>query len=278
MLLTQGDQEWRPISLQLRTPTDQEIGADLVQAEARQRTGGSCSTEGIPFSASAAGEWLYEIAASGAGYEAAPAGSGIVLSVPDVSGHRSGFAWVTADDPTALPEGMRRRQLAEGIVADELLRPTPVVSVPLGSLRLWLTFSEDAEQPPSDPERESFVLGEAAKRLARAAAGQPYRGTLPTGQGTLPSGPARAASEVVPRVAAAVPDPGVWIPLGGRLDLPVWHSRDGGAVLVLAGGSAFELQTSESTLDTAALLQAVGPVLEEAVSCPLLGMPPQGSG
>lgn len=165
-------QEWTPLSLELRSPTDAEIGADLVRGETQHAVPEAClPTDRAPQ------HWL-ELAAGGAGYPSTAAGPGVILDVPDVSGLRPVFAWVTASGESTLPDGMRRRLLEPGLVAEELLLPAPVISVPAGELRVWIEFQGPAQW--TNPEREIFVLEQVARRLAHAAADDPYDGVAPS--------------------------------------------------------------------------------------------------
>lgn len=69
--------------------------------------------------------------------------------------------------------------LADGLVSDEILRPGPILSLPVEELRIWVAFGDEPDRPWALLERAAFVLGQVAKRLASAAAVDPYGGEVP---------------------------------------------------------------------------------------------------
>lgn len=142
---------------------------DLVAAVAVSADSSRCVLEHEPLLA-----WLSTLAAE-SGFPTTPISTGTVLDVPDVGQTRRVVAWLGPADDRGSLEGARRRLLEPGLVADEVLDPRPTISVPIGELRLWVELAED----PRWTERESFVLGGVARRLARSATQNPFGGEGP---------------------------------------------------------------------------------------------------
>jgi hypothetical protein len=128
----EAGKSWRSTHVELRPPTDEELGINLVEARVENLPEPTC-----------------------------PVGT----AQPEL------VAWATEDEPGLLPAGMRRRNLGDGWVADEIIEPTPLVSVLTGGVRLWVAAR--GESPSSRIAQENLVqrLGEVARDLAVAAAG-----------------------------------------------------------------------------------------------------------
>ncbi len=175
---TKPDQEWWWTSLERRLPTAREIGEHLVAGRAPLLAPRLCPpVYGATASSSPAGDWLLEVATGEAGLTAARAGAGIVVEVDT----RPVLVGATVGDPSLLPTGARRREVAPGLVADEILEPAPLLAVPVEGLRLWLRFTEHAPVPRITLEDDADLLGEVGAALATAAATQPYTGPPPRG-------------------------------------------------------------------------------------------------
>ncbi len=154
--IDRGDAVWTMTELERRSPTDDEIGVQLVAGRAAFTPAIGCERPGR-----GAPEWLVGAARSAGHHDVGVAGGGIVFAVPG-AWLRPGCAWVTAD---YLPVGARAHRLADGWVVDELLHPVPVVSAEVNGGRLWLAFTDDPPDARGARERDVFVLAEALRRL-----------------------------------------------------------------------------------------------------------------
>ncbi len=156
--------DWEMTGLELRDPTDDEIGLGLVIGAGEVAQGAVCD--------SGAHGWLLSMAAR-AGYGAEPVGSGVRFQVPDGMRWRPVVSWLTSDQPELVPAGARRRRLISGLVVEETLEPALVVSVAVDDVRLWLAFDDPPDSRRPHLEHGSFVLGEVIRRLVDAVAGPP---------------------------------------------------------------------------------------------------------
>ena len=163
---------WEHARVELRPPTDGEIGVDLVQVRSSSL---ACQVE-RPLSSVRA--WFDDLVAA-ARFEPDTSRPQLGLVAPGVP-DRVASAWTTQDG--ILTESVRKRLLAPGLISTEVLQPA-VVSVPIGGLRLWLTFDTQVERPLTTLEHDLFVLGEVAKRLHSAGADRPYHGPIPSTEG-----------------------------------------------------------------------------------------------
>lgn len=125
---TEADNSWRSTGFELRPPSDQELGIQLVDARVEDIPQPEC-----------------------------------LLSAPD--GEPSVVAWTSENDPELLPPGMRRRDLGEGLVADEILEPIPVISVSAGQVRLWVTSEGEILDTRVALENRARHLGQVARDL-----------------------------------------------------------------------------------------------------------------
>jgi hypothetical protein len=125
---TAAGKSWRFTHFELRPPTDEELGIDLVEARVEDLPEPSCR-----------------------------------LSPSD--SEASVVAWTTENEPELLPPGMRRRNLGEGLVAEEIIEPTPVISVSAGEVRLWVTSESDVLDSRLALENRAQQLGRVARDL-----------------------------------------------------------------------------------------------------------------
>ena len=181
--LDRPGQRWESLSLELRSPTDDEIGNALVQP--RLDTLEPCQ-ESISQEVEPATQWLADLASGSAGYQTVATGAGVEFPVRRPAGPDQVIAWTAADEPSTIPPRVRSRALGGGLVATELLEPA-VLSIPAGGLRVWLTFDSTEFRHDGQLEHDLFVLGMVAERLA-GAVGTDFQGPRPPGNGVFGSG------------------------------------------------------------------------------------------
>lgn len=127
----ESGKSWNFTHVELRPPTDEELGIDLVEARVEKLPEPAC-----------------RLSASGS--------------------EASVVAWTTENDPELLLPGMRRRNLGEGLVAEEIIEPTPVISVGAGEVRLWVTGESDTLDSRLALENRALQLGRVARDLLAA--------------------------------------------------------------------------------------------------------------
>ncbi|MDP8957642.1 MAG: hypothetical protein M3N51_00220 [Actinomycetota bacterium] len=173
---SQGAASWEMLALELRPPSDREVGRHLVEGRVNG-TFPSCESQGpVGLSVRA---WLQDLAAASLGEPLGPTFDGLLLRHPLVPGERPVVLSATPNDRTLLLPDMRRRLLAQGVVADEALEPRVLVSVVSGGLRIWIRFTESPGVERILRERAAAQLGGVALDLVATAAERPYRGPPP---------------------------------------------------------------------------------------------------
>ncbi|MGH8874797.1 MAG: hypothetical protein ACRDVM_06040, partial [Acidimicrobiia bacterium] len=135
---------WRWVEMELRRPSDAEIGRPLV--EARMGPSSGC----LPI---AARDWLVGLASGIPGAAAGEAGMTVWLDHPSADGPVR--LWATSGD--SQPD-LRRREVAPGVIVEEATEPL-AVSLPAGPVRLWAAYPEDVGHAPVATEEAARELG-----------------------------------------------------------------------------------------------------------------------